>query len=72
MTDDLESRYPGAERNITLAVLGGLGVVLGLRLGDQSFVASALWGLAGGIAVVPVVIGATRVARFVARRRFTR
>lgn len=72
MTNALENRYPGAERNITLAVLGGLGVVLGLRLGDQSLVASALWGLAGGIAMVPVITGAIRVARYVANRRFTR
>ncbi len=69
MTDPLESPYSGAERTAEFAVLSGLGVVLGLTLSDQSFVASALWGLAAGIAAAPVVRGARRVARYVSRRR---
>ncbi|KOU05336.1 hypothetical protein ADK86_07380 [Streptomyces sp. NRRL F-5755] len=72
MTDDLASRYSGVERTVSLAVLSGLGVVLGMRVGDQSFAASILWGLAGGIATAPVLMGATRVARYVAKRRSTR
>ncbi|MFI1840011.1 hypothetical protein [Streptomyces olivaceoviridis] len=72
MTDNLESRSSGVERTVTLAVLGGLGVVLGLRLGDQSFMACILWGLVGGIATAPITIGATRVARYLAERRRTR
>ncbi|WP_030018355.1 hypothetical protein [Streptomyces monomycini] len=72
MTDGTESRHPSAERTVSLAVLCGLGVILGLSLGDQSFVASVLWGLAGGIIAAPVLMGATRVARYVAKRRSTR
>ncbi len=72
MTDDSERRYSGVERIVSLVMLGGLGMVLGLCVRDQSFEASILWGLAGGIAAAPVVMGATRVARYVAKRRSTR
>ncbi|MEE6264295.1 hypothetical protein ACFCXR_37795 [Streptomyces noursei] len=72
MTDDSVSRYPGLERTVSLAVLGGLGVVLGLSLHDQPFVASVLWGLAGGIVAAAVIMGTTRVARYVTKRRSTR
>ncbi|MEU2790782.1 hypothetical protein [Streptomyces sp. NPDC007100] len=72
MADDLESRSTGLERTVELGVLSGLGAILGLRAGDLSFGASILWGLAGGIIAAPVLMGATRVARYVAKRRSTR
>ncbi|MFD7665658.1 hypothetical protein [Streptomyces sp. NPDC059788] len=72
MTDDSERRYSGVERTVSLVMLGGLGVVLGLCVRDQSFVASILWGLAGGIAAAPIIMGATRLARYVAKRRSAR
>ncbi|MFE5869554.1 hypothetical protein ACFQ6V_13015 [Streptomyces roseifaciens] len=72
MTDDSERRSRGVERTVSLVMLGGLGMVLGLCVRDQSFVASILWGLAGGIVAAPVVMGGTRVARYVTKRRSTR
>ncbi|MFK8844725.1 hypothetical protein [Streptomyces sp. Ac-502] len=72
MTDDLKSRSTGLERAVELGVFSGLGVILSMRVGDQSFGASILWGLAGGIVAAPVLMGATRVARYVAKRRSTR
>lgn len=69
MTDALNNRHAGAERIASLAVLAAMGVFLGLSASDQSWAACILWGLVGGIAVVPVVIGAKHVARYVSRRR---
>ncbi|MBP2400720.1 hypothetical protein JO379_000189 [Streptomyces syringium] len=69
MADDLKNRYTGAERMASLAVSTGMGVFLGLSVSDQSWEACILWGLVGCIAVVPLGIGATRVARYVSRRR---
>lgn len=69
MTDDVKGRHTGAERTASLAVLAAMGAFLGFAVSDQSWAACMLWGLVGGIAAVPVVIGAKRVARYVSRRR---
>ncbi|MGW7555511.1 hypothetical protein DMH18_11240 [Streptomyces sp. WAC 06783] len=71
MTDDLKNRT-GAERTVSLAVSAAMGVTLGLTVSDQSWEACILWSLVGCIAVVPIVMGATRAARYVAKRRSTR
>ncbi|WP_030376208.1 hypothetical protein [Streptomyces rimosus] len=72
MTDDLKNRHTGAERTVSLAVSAAMGVILGLTVSDQSWEACILWGLAGGIVAAPVLMGATRVTRYVAKRRSTR
>ncbi|MGW2602084.1 hypothetical protein [Streptomyces klenkii] len=72
MTEDMKNRQTSAERTASLAVSAAMGAFLGLTVSDQSWAACIVWGLAGGIVAAPVVMGATRVARYVTKRRSTR